>query len=952
MISAGAVLSGAEAWSSANPARYGKTAFDKAVWHETLAGKELPYTVEYCKGAKGSVKVLPKAGRDGKNALQVIKSNNDGYIVIRFKKEIPVKKGDKFQFNAFYQGKKASPQYSLAMLRIQLPGKNDFKLYTFHAGITGGPRMQEVICTPDNTWERKFSQRKAEAGMTAFEPVMVFAGAASETIWSDFYVEDDNISAENWNNNLNRRPPVDKSGEMISMEEMWKNVKADTDHTAKVVKIDGKARLLLDGKVVAPVINGPYGKFAAGKTYSNVKSFGEAGIHLVKMGLRLGQGKEAHIYPGTWTGKDELNIKGAVEQVTNTLRLDPKARIILSITLHPYWQFTQDFPEEAWIGEGGFPLYGNGIHLLESQKKNVTSPRYFIWPSYQSEKLQKLYKEQLKKIVDELKRTGLTKSIVGVHIGGGHDNQMTVTHFDYSQPSIRAFRRYLKEEYKTIEALQTAWGDESVTFENAGAPKSYGNNDCLDPVDDRQRIDFYRYNKVASWRVAGEMADYVRKLMGKDIFTMRWCMGAYADSLASSLDMDDFVRNQKFDILVAQAAYNRRPPASACSPRVPLDSFHKHGKLYVNEFDTRTWNAAPSWEKEIMSITWGLMIDPQMWDAANRKLCGSMFANDMGYWYLDMAPGWFDHPAIMKNIKETTEVGNMLAAEKPSGWHPDVAFVVDNDGFFLRNIPSPKWMFDVGSLVGDQGNLLGLASVPYNFYSLRDFMEDPKLAKEYKVIVFAGMFHIDGARRKFLNSLKNGNRTLVFLSGTGRLSRNNGAGIIEVVRNAKRNVNHFVKAEPGVKENMLSYWMVRTSVHLNCKPQWYESIPLVYAKTKPGDKILARFAANNEPAVVERQMKGWKSIYIGESGGLTPEYLNRIAKEAGAYRLTEAGFQCESNGNFMSVHAMKSGKTVFNFPFKADITNLCSGKVYKNTDKIPVNAEAGATYWFTMKKTR
>lgn len=45
----------AEGWSSANPERFDKTSFDKAIWHENFTRKDLPCTIEYCNGAQGKV---------------------------------------------------------------------------------------------------------------------------------------------------------------------------------------------------------------------------------------------------------------------------------------------------------------------------------------------------------------------------------------------------------------------------------------------------------------------------------------------------------------------------------------------------------------------------------------------------------------------------------------------------------------------------------------------------------------------------------------------------------------------------------------------------------------------------------------------------------------------------------------------------------------------------------
>ena len=101
-------ISAGEAWSSVNPERYSGTSFSKAIWHETFAGNETPFTVEFFDGAEGKVEIISTGGRSENKALRTIRSNDKGYMVIRFKKRIQVKKGDKIQLNTFYQGKKNS----------------------------------------------------------------------------------------------------------------------------------------------------------------------------------------------------------------------------------------------------------------------------------------------------------------------------------------------------------------------------------------------------------------------------------------------------------------------------------------------------------------------------------------------------------------------------------------------------------------------------------------------------------------------------------------------------------------------------------------------------------------------------------------------------------------------------------------------------------------------------
>ena len=234
---------------------------------------------------------------------------------------------------------------------------------------------------------------------------------------------------------------------------------------------------------------------------------------------------------------------------------------------------------------------------------------------------------------------------------------------------------------------------------------------------------------------------------------------------------------------------------------------------------------------------------------------------------------------------------------------------------------------------------------------LEDLLEDFEYAKKFKVLIFAGMFNIDAPRQKLLDALKNSDRTLIFLSGTGRLGGAKAATGFDIVA-GKRVTDHRVNAEKDVPFNMLSYWMNKQDIERMAKPQWYDHQSLIWIKADAQSKVLARYNYNNEPAVVEKKYPAWKAVYIGEAGGLTPEYFNHLVKEAGAYTLCKPGFQCETNGSFMMVHCLEGGKNSFKMPLKADVTNLFNGKIYRGVTEIPVNAEAASTYWFRLEPSR
>ena len=118
----------------------------------------------------------------------------------------------------------------------------------------------------------------------------------------------------------------------------------------------------------------------------------------------------------------------------------------------------------------------------------------------------------------------------------------------------------------------------------------------------------------------------------------------------------------------------------------------------------------------------------------------------------------------------------------------------------------------------------------------------------------------------------------------------------------------------------------------------YEHIP----------RAIARYAVDNKAAIAEHQYKNWKAVSVSAHGALSHEYFNTLVRQAGAYRTAESGYQCETNGNFLSIHCLKGGKTTFYMPYKCDAENLFNGKVHKGVTEITVDSEAGSTYWFKL----
>jgi hypothetical protein len=119
----------------------------------------------------------------------------------------------------------------------------------------------------------------------------------------------------------------------------------------------------------------------------------------------------------------------------------------------------------------------------------------------------------------------------------------------------------------------------------------------------------------------------------------------------------------------------------------------------------------------------------------------------------------------------------------------------------------------------------------------------------------------------------------------------------------------------------------------------------------PSAATLARYAETQQVAAAQRKQDGWNSIYIGAAQGLSGDLLYHIASEAGAYVAGPSGHQINLNGEFASIHALRSGNyTLILPPGRKRVRDADTGRVLvksARTFTFPVTAQQ--TYWFLLE---
>jgi hypothetical protein len=374
--------------------------------------------------------------------------------------------------------------------------------------------------------------------------------------------------------------------------------------------------------------------------------------------------------------------------------------------------------------------------------------------------------------------------------------------------------------------------------------------------------------------------------------------------------------------------------------------------MFWYEFDLRTYGALESWASSVVSTKGlGQQDDIVAWRSAYRKLAGLMMSLRSGFWFYDMGGGWYSPPEISADIASSIRDMQTFALRKPSAWRPEVAIVIDEANPAVFGPEADLKLPLRRDLVKSNCDVFAASGVPYQSYLAEDVLERPDILKDKKMIVLAMFRAFDERRLEFVRRLRAERKTIVFLAESGVVGGDVEATGFKAVFDRTKRPHHVVAAE-GVAEDCSS---VNCAVYARifCDPEKLRTRslgPRVTVDETDGVEVLARYSEDGAPAVALREDDGCRRIYIAEYNGLTPALFNRFAIESGAYvPHAGTGLQVDMNGDFISVHALKSGSYDFKLPFPAKVVNLNSGNEELHRDGvITLELSAGQTCWFRL----
>ena len=876
----------------------------KIIWRADFSNKD-NFKAELRDGAQGQVSF----DEDG---IRIRKTNTDGYIIVTAS-PFPCKVKDHIRFSADQTSDDSDVNYSNGFLRYY--GRTE------HLGLSGAEgnnfwgggthTMRAIPCTAPGMKYRKYAQYYAEDDVVT--PVIVVSGTPSDSKWSDWIAEDVEAAQKAWQPYWDSKISGDHSSDRMDETAYDAMIAADSVHVAEIRRIDGFSRLVVDGMVSAPAVYKCKHVYDGssrdgGDTFAGKPLDGSA-VKLMVKEINLGAVPGAR---GYWS-KSGFDAKGAVKELKDAMRMTPNSLFLVALGCKAYPEFTiEEHPDEVWLKKDGSKVMGNGGSCIvgySSLGKGVKQQAPWPWVSYASRVWRDSVCGCIRQFVAELKAQGLDKRVVGTHIWGYHDGQFSAPFEDYSATA--------KAEYERIVA-----SPECISTNYAFVCKQMG------------------------FRAQEEFARAFKQALGKPAIAVMWCESPLGTSVCASFDLTSFIRSDAMDVVVAQPSYRERLPGYPTVSSIPHSSFHLHGKMFWNEFDLRTYAALESWSNSWPSMkSLGHSEDFPMWQTVYRKLAGEADALRTGYWFYDMGGGWYGTDEIAADIRALTAESAELLKVRPSAWRPDVAIIIDEANAYLDDEVIRSSSSVNLYLCAAQFRYFGSSGVPYDTFLAEDVLENPSVLEGKKMVVLAFSRRIDERRARLQERLAGQGVTQIYLSGT---AIKGGAGFTKfcpkIVAGKHR---HRVVPENGFAVNVSSQ---RYTEDMRNYGKEHAGEGLCTIAEDCGVTVLARYAESGLPALAERVDSGCRRVYVGESGGLTPELMNFFAEKSAAYRAFErTGIQLSMNGDFVSVHCLRPGCHEFLLPFECQVKNLKNGKNEPVVNgRVQLNMTAGETCRFRL----
>ena len=443
-------------------------------------------------------------------------------------------------------------------------------------------------------------------------------------------------------------------------------------------------------------------------------------------------GKKSFDY--CWPADGVIDYEAWDDPIYETLANNPDAYLCVQVGLQaPDWWF-EEHPEDRVIvsnEDGTFKRYSNETN------------------SFPATELNEAMGEVLRLLMEHMKGEAYYSRVIDIQVTCGTSfegmywGDSSLTYFpDFSESFIKGFQSWVAKKYGTVEKLQEAWGDDTITtffdyqdydweatrglseterLEIACAewgehlkdvkvrPLSFteqvaymnesGNNGTFLNINRGKEQQIQDQNNYLMESITdaylywGEIIDEVHK--GTRLIS---CYNGYLfagagaqDISAQHTDFARLLRSDLYDFFVSPASYSERNFGLSDTWMGAQDTVQAHGKMAVIEEDHRSSlvrTFGSSWDANDDNGVGATRTMEEFLKQLKKNTANAMVSGN-GLWMFDMQGGWFDDDQfyqLAQEIQEEWDISQYLDKDLTS----EVAYFIDEDTttYFSRNFTS------------------------------------------------------------------------------------------------------------------------------------------------------------------------------------------------------------------------------------------------------------------------
>lgn len=702
---------------------------------------------------------------------------------------------------------------------------------------------------------------------------------------------------------------------------------------AEVRRHNGVPTLFINGKPTPTLIfEGPHQyvcNFAEKKT----------GVHLYSFITESG-----------WIGPDRFDYAKLDKLMRDVIARDPEGYILPQVDCNsPQW-WDDLHPDELTIYDDG---------KVDVNARASCASR--LW--------KKETGRALASYIKHVRTSDYSEHVIGFYICVGYTGEWNKIKaqngfsWDYSRSMKVAFRDWLRAKYKDdTKSLRQSWKDSSIEFSTAEIPTRQEETrtdlySFRDPSLSKKIIDYYIFraelvaDDVIHFCKTAKEADNRKSIAGV-------AYGYVADEFPGALFSDEgftdlqrgALQNWSHQALtrVLNSPYvdficgfypdfNRQPGGDA-APFSVLETVKLHGKLYINEDDTRTFLSTNDRLGRSETIEDSIIVARRHFSHELIRGLGTVWANQgPGTWWPTNDVEWYDHPDLIRAISRFREI-----AEKSMGldrsFRGEIAIMVDEDSSCYEGI-SANLRYPLFHL--QKQYELGKIGAPYGIY-LHNDLDHPDMP-EYKLYIFLNAFQLSQKERDLIKRKveRNGNVAVWVYA----------PGLIDETSISAKNMEELTGIRLGIDKDQWGLNITITNyehpitadlpVYMRFGTD-YQIGPIIYSDD-PDATTLGRLVYSrgvSRPGFCVKEFKDWTSIFIG-APVVPAVILRNIAKYAGGHLYSESLDTLYANNSFLAIHTNHvSARRIIKLRRRCDVYDVFEKKqiamnVISFVDNIP-----------------